>query len=460
MTRTVHYIRRQWKRSRAFRIILIVAAVYAVLRLAVHGAYLAMMLYPSSEVMGGMPEWTGAEGEPMIPVDLQIYLDAAQHFQDRQDLYLQGSLARLEEHYPYAPSFALAFVPFLALSPPSISWLHSLLHVAAYVLLYTSWAEIFEASGLDRANEALAMTTPLWLVFSAFWADLGYLNIYLIMALTATRYLKAILAEDLGRSVLWLSVILQVKPHWAFATAVPLVLGRWRYFFRLIILALLGYLAIVGVVAAVGGPKYAFNQYAEYVSFLGRLSRDFPWRGPDAAFLGYNHSIKQLVFYLAGRTPGTALAVMMTKVVLLTPLGIAACRLLLRRPAVPLSSTPSLTLDLAFALYLGAFIWLDMVWELSLGIAIFAYLLGTVNRVKAKSVLWIVFTPYALVDVWQLVSLAAFGMSVVAPGPYVLTDPSIYVPVVMIVIVSFYAIAVKRLWSATSRCPVNVKAQL
>jgi hypothetical protein len=39
-------------------------------------------------------------------------------------------------------------------------------------------------------------------------------------------------------------------------------------------------------------------------------------------------------------------------------------------------------------------------------------------------------------------------MDVIDPGPYVLTDPSIYIPMIMIVILVFYGLLVKRLWQA------------
>lgn len=444
----MHYLRQAWRESKVFRIILVVAAVYAVLRLAVHGAYLAMMLYPNAGVMGGMPEWTGAEGEPMVPADLQIYLDAAKHFRQQQDLYLKGSLERLEDHYPYGPSFALAFIPFLWLSPVAVSIVHTLLHILAYGVLYVLWWRVFHHLGFERAGPIMIWTLPVWIVFSAFWGDLGYLNIYLIMTLFGTFYIESILYERLGWSVLWLTIILQIKPHWAFATAVPLLLGRYRFFFKLVALALLAYVVVAGVVFLVGGPEYVGQQYIDYVNFLRRLSRDFPWRGPDDAYLGYNHSIKQVVFYFLGITPFTMRLVSIVKVLFLLPLAIVSLRYFFHPGGHPGYKVPQLGLDLAFVFYLGAFIWLDMVWEVSLGVAIFVYLLATLKHRTTKTLVWGVFLPYAMVDFWQVISFAVFGMDVIDPGPYVLTDPSIYIPMIMVVILVFYGLLVKRLWQA------------
>jgi hypothetical protein len=114
-----------------------------------------------------------------------------------------------------------------------------------------------------------------------------------------------------------------------------------------------------------------------------------------------------------------------------------------------------LTLDLVFALYLGAFIWLDIVWEVLLGIVIFAYLLATLDRDWAKGLVWGLFLLYALVDVIQLVSYMVGGDSlVIMQGEYVLTDPSVYVPLIMLVILTFYFFLVRRLWKTTRNMPV------
>jgi hypothetical protein len=184
------------------------------------------------------------------------------------------------------------------------------------------------------------------------------------------------------------------------------------------------------------------------VRFLPHLVEDFPWRNPDSGFLGYNHSIKQIVFYLFGVSSRSRHLVSTIKALLMVPLGAVCWGSLLRSGGAPPWRVPTLALDLVFALYLGAFIWLDMVWEASLAIAVFAYLLATLEQPRGRILTWIVFLPYALIDVWQLVSFGLFGMDVIAPGPYVLTDPSIYIPMIMIVILTFYALLIRRAWEA------------
>jgi hypothetical protein len=446
-------LRRIWSQCKIFRVVLVAALAYTLLRLAVQSLFLAVMLLPDKGVMGGLPDWAGAEG-PMLPVDLQLYVEAADRLWARQSLYPVWDRIEI---YQYSPAFALAFRPFLWLpSDLLIAVVHTLLHIVAYGLLYLCWGRIFRRLGLGRVEETWAWTLPVWLLFSQFWSDLGYLNVYIIVALLATLLIDAVLHERLGRSLLWLSIILQVKPHWAFVVAVPLLLGRRRFFLKLVILAAVVYAGVAGVTMLTVGASYGWDQYGDYFRLLYNMRRCFPWRGPSAPFLGYNHSITQIVVYLLGLSPATLRLGTAVKILLLTPIAVVGLLHLFRPVRSVGYKVLQLSLDFAFALYLGVFIWMDMVWELSLGIVVFTYLLGTLARRNARVWACAVFLPYALLDLWRLVSLAfsVLGLDVIAPGPYVLTDPAIYVPLVMFVILTFYALLVRRLWAALAcRCP-------
>ena len=73
----------------------------------------------------------------------------------------------------------------------------------------------------------------------------------------------------------------------------------------------------------------------------------------------------------------------------------------------------------------------------------------------AKILVWGIFLLYAFVDVIQLVSYLIGGDSVIQmQGEYVLTDPSLYVPLIMMVILVFYFILLKRLWKTTEEFPM------
>jgi hypothetical protein len=307
----------------------------------------------------------------------------------------------------------------------------------------------------------LAWTLPVWLLFTDFWSDLAYLNIYLIMTLIGTLFIESVIKENLGIAVLWLSLIIQIKPHWAFAAAVPLLLGRYRFFLKLVGLTVVVYLAVVALLISVAAPSYVIQQYVDYARFLGRLSRDFPWRGPDTPFLGYNHSVKQIFVYLLGISSKTMHLATAGKILLLLPLGWVCLQQLLLPVKRAGYAVPTLSLDLAFALYLGAFIWLDMIWEVSLGIAVFPYLIATTGRKELQALLWVIFLPYAAVDLLRTVSFSIWGTEVIAPGPYILTDPSLYIPMVMMVILVFYIVLLRRLWPSNRihRAEIRAKSQ-
>jgi hypothetical protein len=422
--------RREWARSKGFRWLVIGSLVYLLLRLVIQ---LALLFDPASQE---------------IAADLQTYLNAARAFQQHQGLYLPGTL-QVVNFYQYAPFYALTFIPFLGLSPLGAAVVHTLLHLAAYGLFYLAWGRIFHTLGLEKAEHWMAWSLPVWVVFSGFWGDLAYLNIYLIVALLATLLIEALLKEQLGWSAVWLVLLLQVKPHWAFAALVPLLMGRRAFFFKLMGLAAAGYAGTLLVTLALGG-SYAWQQYLDYFRFLPRLSASFPWRGPEAGFLGYNHSVKQVVVFWLGVSPGTLALADGIKLLLLVPLGGVALLNALRPTGQPVWKDPRRFLDLAFALYLGAFLWLDMVWELSLGIALFVYLLATLESRWSKTAVWAVFLLYALLDFWQLASYLALGPQILIQDAYVATDPSIYAPVILLVILVFYGILTYRLWAASA----------
>ena len=432
----MNYIREHWSQSKTYRVLLILAAIYAVLRLAIQ-------IFLFSDAMSPEAIAQGAQ----VSADLQqSYIPAAQHFQAREDIYLKGSLEVLELHFPYSPAFAFFFMPILLLPLNIQVPLQVLLHLVAYGLFYIWWDRVFQRNGLHTAARVWAWILPVFLVFSVFWDDLAYMNIYLIVALFATFAIDAILREKVAWAAFWLgAVILPIKPHWSFALALPLLLGRYRFFVKLLAGTILAYLIVAGITIFAGGWEYGMRQYQDYFGFLSRLSRDFPWWGPERPFLGYNHSIMQIVLYYLGvSAPNMSLATII-KLILLLPLGWMGLKFLRQRINRPGSEIPETALALVFALYLGGFIWLDMVWELSLGIVIFAYLLAVVEQRWICNTLWVLFGVYALLDIWRLISYLVLGDDILYRGAYVLTDPLIYIPWIMMVLLAFYAILLVRL---------------
>jgi hypothetical protein len=432
----VKYVKAQWSASRIYRVLLVLAVIYALLRLAIQVFLFSDALRPEAV----------AEGV-QVSADLQqSYIASAQRFQAREDLYLKGSLEHVEAHYLYSPAFAFFFAPLLLMPLPILLPVMVVIHLLAYALLYIWWGRIFEQNQLTNVAREWARLLPLYLVFSPFWDDLSYMNTYIIIALLATLAIDAILQEKLAWASFWLgAVILPIKPHWAFALALPLLLGRYRFFLKLLAGAAVAYLLIAGITIVAGGVEYGIRQYQDYFAFLSRLTRDYPWWGPDRPFLGYNHSILQVVLYTLGVSAANMQFATIIKVILLIPLGWITLKFL-RNPSNRAGrEVPEIALALVFAFYLGAFIWLDMVWELSLGIVIFAYLIATSEQKGARVLLWLLFGPYALLDIWRLISYMALGDDVLYQGAYVLTDPLLYVPWIMMVLLVFYAILIARL---------------
>jgi len=432
----VTYIKEYWSKSKTYRVLLVLAILYAVLRLAIQ-------VFLFSDAM--RPE--AVEEGVQISADLQqSYIASAQHFQAREDLYNRGSLEHVEAHYLYSPAFAFFFSPLLLLPLQILLPLMVVIHILVYTLLYIWWSRIFARNNLINVARQWAGLLPITLVFSAFWDDFSYMNTYILIALFATFLIEAVLQENLVWASFWLgAVILPIKPHWAFALVLPLLLGRYRFFLKLLLGAALAYLIVAGITILAGGFDYGIRQYQDYFAFLSRLTRDYPWWGPDKPFLGYNHSIMQIVLYLLGVSTANMRLATIIKLILLLPLGWVSLKFLRNPSHKAGTEIPETALALVFVFYLGAFIWLDMVWELSLGVVIFAYLLATSEQKWIRTLLWVLFGPYALLDIWRLVSYLGFGDSVLYQGSYVLTDPLIYVPWIMMILLVFYAILLAKL---------------
>ena len=418
-------LRDLWRSSKWFRIFLIITLIWATLRLVTQ---LVLTL------SGGIGDQIG--------VDLQVHLTAAENFVHHIDLYPK-TLENLEGHFPYPPTYAFLISPVVWLPQQVIVIVHFLSHFVFYYLLFFQWGKIFQRWNLEKASRALILSIPLWLVFSAFWDDVIYLNIYILLALFGTLLIKACLDQDLLQSSIWLTLILITKPQWAFAAIIPLLLGHYRFFFKLVILSLLIYCSLGAIALIVGGPGYVWTQYKDYFNLLARLGRDFPWRGPGTGFLGYNHSIKQIFAYYLGNNPINLLIATIVKIILLVPLAVIAIHRIFH-PIHQQEQQIRIVIETALLFYLGAFIWLDIVWEISLGIAIFTYLLAEVTNKPQKIIIVGVFLPYAVQDVWRLVAYIA-GAPMINDA-YLSWDYSLFIPTTMIVILTFYSVLVARLW--------------
>jgi hypothetical protein len=107
-------------------------------------------------------------------------------------------------------------------------------------------------------------------------------------------------------------------------------------------------------------------------------------------------------------------------------------------------------LEWAFALYLLAFIWLDVVTELTFGIVIFTYLLATLPNQSLKNIARLIFLPYALTLIWITVTGI---VSFIVPLPDVIFDPSLFIPLILIAMLGLYGLV---LWQLNERLKKKV----
>lgn len=109
---------------------------------------------------------------------------------------------------------------------------------------------------------------------------------------------------------------------------------------------------------------------------------------------------------------------------------------------------------------MGAFIFLDIVWEVSLGLAVFAYLLAVAESSAERILAYVVFIPYCLLDLWRFLSYLIWGERSMS-GAYILTDPSAYLPMILFVLLAFYVLLLRRLFAraAASRLGNGEQAQ-
>ncbi len=430
------HIREYWSRSKTYRVLLILSILYAFLRLSIQ-------IYLFTDVLDPVAITEGAQVSATLQ---QSCVAAAQHFQAHADLYQKDSLKYIEKHYFYSPAFALFLSPILLLPIQSLLPLMLIIHAAAYMLFYIWWGQIFEQNNLFAIARQWARLLPLYLVFSAFWDDVAYMGMYIIIALFATFLISDLLQEKLGWAAFWLgAVLLPFELHWAFALLLPLVLGKYRFFFKLLAGTVLAYLIVAGITITVGGFDYGIRQYQDYFGFLVHFPRDYPWWGPNKPFLGYNHSIMQSVLYFLGVSTANMRLATIVKSILLVPLGWILVKFSRQPGKEEGNQMPGTVLALIFALYLGTFIWLDMIWEVTLGIVIFAYLLATLRQKQTRILLWVLCGVYALLDIGRLGSYAVLGDRVLYLDSYILTDPLVYIPWIMIVILIFYAALLLRL---------------
>ena len=415
----------QWRNSSSFRVWTILATIGLVLNLAL-------------TVLWQM-EIVSFDDTPPAN-DLKIYLDAGHRFLQRENLYVAP---RADFGlYAYSPAFA-ALPGFLTFLPYKLVWVvDALLHLLAYWVIYWLWYRIFRDQKLNSAAKAFIRLFPLWIIFTGLLYEIAYMNIYIFMAFIATLLLEAMLNQHVAKAILWLTILLLIKPQWAFALGIPFLLGQWRFLAKVAGGALLAYFAVAAVMMLFTG-QYALEQYREYFQFLGSIPYTFPWNTmAKDGHAGYNNSLMQLVIFFTNHASYSLAVTTVVKIVLSLPVILIYLRY---RRQTPLQGNPAFILEWIFALYLLAFLWLDVVTELTFGIVVFAYLLGTLPNPISKNLARLVFLPYALTHLWiTFTGIASF----LAPLPDAIIDPSLFIPFILIAMLGLYGLV---LWQLSDR---------
>ncbi len=435
---------KSWKGSWIFRAALCLAVVLSLGRLGIHVFYMSSILNPG-DYKDKLPGWwedTSLE----LPPDLQIYTDTARNFLNQKSLYQSSPPFDAYGQYQYSPAFPLLYSIALFLPLPVLVAVMSVVNILAYGGLFFLWAHIFRRYDGHPALVMLINILPVWLLFSGFWTDLALLNIHVIISLVASLLLYFIIEEKLFPSALVLVLLVQTKPYWAFLILIPLLMGRYQFFIRLVIFSFLGYGGIMALTMLFGGVDYVGDQYLSYMKVSLNFSRNYPWRLSEDGFLGYNHAIKQVAYYLFGYSSLVTGIINLLKQLLVLPFILVVFGYLIRPLRQPGWERPFVALDVAFGCYLAVYIFLDFVFELTLGIVVVVYLLSMENKEWVRGFLWVFFITYAMLDIWQTLSYLLFGPDVLVEGIFIIIDPSIYFPITLFFLLAIYVKMVVRLW--------------
>jgi hypothetical protein len=415
-------LRQRWRNSNSFRWWTVLAIAGLVINLAL-------------TVLWQMEVVSFEDAPPAN--DLKIYLEAGNRFLQRENLY---TAPRADFGlYAYSPAFAVLF-GILTFLPYKLVWIiGAFLHLIIYWAIYWRWFRIFREQGINSAAETLVRLFPLWVIFTGLLYEIAYMNIYIFMAFIATLLIEAMLKQHTGSAILWLAILLPIKPQWAFALGIPFLLGQWRFFAKVVSGALLAYLAIFAVMVLATG-QYALQQYREYFQFVGSIPYTFVWNTMNKnGHIGYNNSLMQLVIFFTNDASSSVLLTAAIKILLSLPLIGIYWRY--RRDKAR-QATSAFVLEWAFALYLLAFLWLDVLTELTFGIVVFTYLLGTLPKAELKNVARMVFIPYALTHIWITIT-GVLSFFVLLPD--IVIDPSLFIPFILIAILGLYALILWQL---------------
>ena len=398
--------------------------------------------------LAGAPEF-GLPGTFIFPGnDLVVYLKAGQAILDGANPYTNTPWPD-PAVYHYSPAAAWCIAQVLRLATilagalpfRVLAYLHLALIVGALPLAWLVWRAALREFFPD-STRVMAAWLPLWLVYSQWFADQNFLNIYTFLMVLSGALLLAVARERTGIAVALAVLILQTKPHYAFPIVLPLLLGQWRYCVKLLTATVAAYALVAGIAILAVGPVYGATLYGEYLRFLTSIAQNYPW---GSYYLGYNHSWYSILHWLFGTQPWTPAVVVALKLATFAPLGWLTWRWLRQRPADRAAGA----LGLTFALHLWTMTLLDQLWELSLAIVVAGYLtVAGSPRVQRLAVA--IGAPFALLGLMQL---AGWKLATVVGRSIDQLDITALMPVIMAAVLGLYALLV---WTVKQSIPRTI----
>lgn len=368
--------RANWRTlSLRLRVVWIVAVVLAAVHMLGIAGWMALS-----------PDYTPEEANRYS--DIMVYTNAARAVRAGVTPYALHSWGESVQVYHYHPLFALAFSLVVDLPFRLLSVLGVLAHTVCYAAGWYFWRRVAQALGLASAAAAFVAWAPAAMIYPNWEVTLFYWNINSALVPLTALLTLALIRERSGLAVLFALPLLLTKPHFLFPFLLPLVLRHWRFLFRTLALLLVAYLAANTLYVLLVDPAFGVQTLRDYATFLSGITRFYPWEGQGPYFDFTNHSWRQIYYHYFGFQPWVPAAVLLTEAIFIVPVLAAIVLALRRKLSVPRDAQPVILFVLLG--YLIAMTTLEQLWELGLGIVVFAFLRAARDRTvrRLSAVFW------------------------------------------------------------------------
>ncbi|MGQ0601615.1 MAG: glycosyltransferase 87 family protein [Anaerolineales bacterium] len=365
--------------------------------------------------------------------DLFVYLRAGANVAGDSSPYVNG---------PWPDAGVYHYSPFLAVALSLLfrngvdefplraaTYLYFALAVLAQPLAWWIWRSVFRAVHLSRADNAMILWAPLWLVYSQWFFDLTYLNVSTFWLCLAGALTWAVLRQRTGWVVLLVVVIALAKPHHVYPLLIPMLLGQWRWWLKVVTASGVGYGLTILMTFSRVGPDFGFGLYRDYLDHLLNIAERYPWT--DHIF--YNHSWRSILYWLFGFQTWVGPAVTAIRLLFLIPVLWLLWRWW-QRPQLGSERRSQLALGICFAAHLWALMLVSDLWEAQLLIVVFAYLLAFGGPLIGRWAM-LMMVPFSLLSVAQL---AGWWIAHQLGRSFTDFDVVARLPVIMLAVIGIY----------------------